>query len=99
MFTHDSASTNREIAVPREVEEVVDNGIASYAVVVISDSLAPEDVRQVDRRVRQSSPQTKVLLIEGPDSQYVDPSLYDTSLDSWSGPIALISAVHRLVSG
>jgi hypothetical protein len=87
-----------EVAVPTEVPEIVNDGIASYSVVVISDSLAPSDVREVAEHVRQASPRTRIVLVEGPDSVPTDPRLYDTLVDSWSGPIAFINAVQRLVA-
>jgi hypothetical protein len=87
-----------EIAIPSEVQEIVNSGIASYSAVVISGNLAPEDVLEVTGCIRQSSPQTKIVLIEGPDLPCFDPSFYDALVGSWSGPIALVDAVHRLVA-
>ena len=87
-----------EIAIPSEVPEIVNSGIASYRAVVISDSMASGDVREVAECIRQSSPQTKIVLIEGPDLSHLDPSFYDALVRSWSGPIALVNAVHRLVA-
>jgi FAD/FMN-containing dehydrogenase len=85
-----------EIATPSEVPEILHTGSTPYSVVVISDSLAPKEVREVAEHVRQSSPRTRIVVIQGLDSSRVDQSLYDALVDIWNGPSALIDTVQRL---
>jgi hypothetical protein len=87
-----------EVAIPTELPSIVNDGIASYSVVVISDALPVEDVLTISVRLRQSCPKTKIILMEGRDSLDVDPRLYDAVVGNWSGPRVLISAVQRLIA-
>jgi len=70
-----------EVAIPTELPSIVNDGIASYSVVVISDALPVEDIQAISVRLRQSSPKTKIILMEGHDSRDVDPRLYDAVVD------------------
>jgi len=87
-----------EVAVPKEIPEIIHDGLASYSAIVISDSVAPSDVREVAEHVRQVSPPTRIVLVEGPDSVAMDPRLYDTLVDSWSGPAVFVNAVQLAVA-
>jgi hypothetical protein len=65
-------------------------------VVVLCDTIAPEDLFIISGRVRRNSPVAKIVLIEDADCFDFDPSLSDATLDGVDCPVALMNAVKKL---
>ena len=86
------------VTTPAQVPAVVNDGIASYSLFVMSHTLAPEDLSEAAVQLRQSHPSAKIILMEGSNMPDVDPTLYDGTLDGLDGPKALIRQVHRLIA-
>jgi hypothetical protein len=72
---------------------------AAYSVVPISDGLTPEDTQRVAMQLRHYNPESKIVVVQGPDSFEMDPHVYDSVVESWSGPLAFLAAVQQLISG
>jgi hypothetical protein len=75
---------------------IADGAFAQFSVVVLCDTIAPEDLFIISGRVRRNSPVAKIVLIEDADCFDFDPSLSDATLDGVDCPVALMNAVKKL---
>lgn len=81
---------------PWEARTVVNDGVGVYSLVVFSNTLNTNDISDIGTQLRQHSPQTKTLLMLGPDVTQANAALFDDMLEGLAGPVALIRAVRRL---
>ena len=84
------------VVAPGEAMELVNNDGREYPVVVFSNTLNPQDISEIGRQLRKRSPRSKLLLMLGPDPIPLDSTLFDATLESLEGPVALIQTVRCL---
>ncbi|MFZ0515590.1 MAG: hypothetical protein WBF45_09235 [Acidobacteriaceae bacterium] len=81
-----------------EAAQIFDDVLSSFGVVILSDTMRPEDLFIVSARVRRNSPWTKIVLIEDTDCFDLDPSLADVILDRLDGAPGLVNTVRKLTA-
>jgi DNA-binding NtrC family response regulator len=81
---------------PWEARTVVNDGVGAYSLVVFSNTLNTNDISDIGTQLRRHSPQTKTLLLLGPDVTPASAAQFDEMLEGLAGPVALIHAVRRL---
>jgi hypothetical protein len=83
---------------PWEARNVLQQGGDAFPLVVFSHTLLPEDISDLGGQVRRVSPETKVLLLRGPEPVSLNPAFYDAAMEGLEGPVALIREVYRLLA-
>ncbi len=99
MYTDDvlrRAGFGVRVVAPSEAKDLVNDDGHSWPLVVFSNTLNPQNISEIGAQLRKRSPRSRLLLMLGPDSIPVASTLFDATLESLEGPVALIRAVRRL---
>ena len=87
-----------KVVTTAEAAQIFDDVLSSFGVVILSDTMTPEDLFIVSARVRRNSPWTKIVLIEDADCFDFDLSLADVILDRLDGAPGLVNTVRKLTA-
>lgn len=90
-----TAKLSVQNASPTQAQTILQNG-ADYDVVILSHTLDPTEILELEKTVRSRKPGAKLLLMLGPGDVPPDCVAFDATMHGLDGPSAFIHTVRRL---